>query len=321
MLHYLILLVGLAGLVIAGDALVRGAVGLAERFGIPPLIIGLTIVALGTSAPELMVSLQAAFDGAADIAVGNVVGSNVANVLLVLGVPALILATPCDGAGLKRSTIFMLAISVLFTVFAFSGQLEMWHGLVLLTLLVVFLVGSYLSARKSGGGPDTAEIETIDGVEGVPKSLWAALGFLAVGVVGLPLAADATVDSATSIARALGVSEVIIGLTVIAIGTSLPELVTTVMAALKKQADVGVGNVIGSNVFNILFILGATATITPIAIADQILQFDIWIMLASSAILLPFVLFRWTIGKKTGLVFLALYAIYMGALIMKAIGA
>jgi cation:H+ antiporter len=317
---YILLVLGLAGLVIAGDALVRGAVGLAERFGIPPLIIGLTIVALGTSAPELMVSLQAAFDGAADIAVGNIVGSNVANVLLVLGVPALILATPCDGAGLKRSTAFMLAISVLFAAFAFTGQLEMWHGLVLLSLLVVFLVGSYLSARQSGSGPSAAQIETIDGVEGVPKSLWAALGFFAVGSVGLPLAADATVDGATSIARSLGVPEVIIGLTIIAIGTSLPELVTTVVAALKKQADVGVGNVIGSNVFNILFILGATATITPIGIADQILQFDIWIMLASSAILLPYVLFRWTIGKKTGLAFLGLYAIYMGALIMKAVG-
>lgn len=320
MLDYLILALGLAGLVIAGDALVRGAVGLAERFGIPPLIIGLTVVALGTSAPELMVSIQAAFEGVADLAVGNVVGSNVANVLLVLGVPALIAATPCDQVGLKRSTLFMLAASLLFVVFAFSGELVLWHGLVFLTLLAVFLVGSYLSARKTGESGDVSELETIDGVEGVPHSLWVALLFFAIGVIGLPLAADATVDSASSIARSLGVPEVIVGLTIIAIGTSLPELVTTVMAAMKGQTDVGVGNVIGSNVFNILFILGATASITSIPIAEQILRFDIWVMLASSALLLPLVLMKITIGKRIGLAFLALYAIYLGVLIAKAMG-
>lgn len=317
MLDYLILLLGLAGLVIAGDALVRGAVGLAERFGIPPLIIGLTIVALGTSAPELMISLQAAFEGAADIAVGNVVGSNIANVLLVLGVPALIAATPCNQTGLKRSTFFMLGASLLFAAFAFTGTLVLWHGLVFLALLAVFLVGSYMSAKA--GGP--TDIDTIDGVEGVPRSLWAAIAFFAVGIIGLPFAADATVDSASSIARSLGVPEVIIGLTIIAIGTSLPELVTTVVAAVKGQADVGVGNVIGSNVFNILFILGATSTITALPIAEQILRFDIWIMLGASALLLPFVIGKLTIGKKTGLAFLALYAIYLGVLIMKAAGA
>ncbi|MGD1886383.1 MAG: calcium/sodium antiporter [Cohaesibacteraceae bacterium] len=317
MLDYLLLLAGLAGLVIAGDALVRGAVGLAERFGIPPLIIGLTIVALGTSAPELMVSIQAAFEGVADIAVGNVVGSNVANVLLVLGVPALIMATPCNQPGLKRSTFFMLGVSVLFAAFAFSGRLVLWHGLVFLTLLAVFLYGSYVVARDSDDGePD---LETIDGVEGVPHSLWAALAFFAVGVVGLPFAADLTVDAASGIARDLGVPEVIIGLTIIAIGTSLPELVTTVVAAFKRQADVGVGNVIGSNIFNILFILGVTATITPLPIAPQILKLDIWVMLACSAILLPFVLRGASIGKKTGLVFLALYTIYLAFLVMLAV--
>lgn len=317
MLDYLILLLGLAGLVVAGDALVRGAVGLAERFGIPPLIIGLTIVALGTSAPELMISLQAAFEDAADIAVGNVVGSNIANVLLVLGIPALIAATPCDQIGLKRSTFFMLGASLLFAAFAFTGTLVFWHGLVFLALLAVFLVGSYMSAK--GGGP--TDIETIDGVEGVPHSLWAAIAFFVVGIIGLPFAADATVDSASSIARSLGVPEVIIGLTIIAIGTSLPELVTTVVAAIKGQADVGVGNVIGSNVFNILFILGATSTITALPIAEQILRFDIWIMLGASALLLPYVIGKLTIGKKTGLAFLALYAIYLGVLVMKAVGA
>ncbi|MFN3169948.1 MAG: calcium/sodium antiporter [Hyphomicrobiales bacterium] len=318
MLDYLILALGLAGLVIAGDALVRGAVGLAERFGIPPLIIGLTIVALGTSAPELMVSIQAAFEDAADIAVGNIVGSNIANILLVLGVPALIAATPCDQIGLKRSTVFMMGASLLFAAFAFTGQLVLWQGLVFLALLAVFLIGSYMSARKAGAGGDVSELETIDGVEGVPHSLWAALGFFAIGVIGLPLAADATVDSASSIARILGVPEVIIGLTIIAIGTSLPELVTTVVAALKRQADVGVGNVIGSNVFNILFILGVTASITTVPIAEQILRFDIWVMLASSALLLPLVMMKMTIGRKIGLAFLALYAIYLGLLIAKA---
>ncbi len=319
MFDYLILLLGLAGLVIAGDALVRGAVGLAERFGIPPLIIGLTVVALGTSAPELMVSIKAAFDGSPDIAVGNVVGSNIANILLVLGVPALLAATPCDQPGLQRSTTFMMGVSLLFAVFAFTGQLVLWHGLMFLALLAVFLLGSYVSAR-SAGGPDISELETIDGVEGVPHSLWAALAFFLVGVIGLPIAADATVDAASSIARSLGVPEVIVGLTIIAIGTSLPELVTTVVAALKGQADVGVGNVIGSNIFNILFILGTTASITTVPIAEQILRFDIWVMLASSALLLPLVFLKATIGRLIGLGFLALYAAYLAALVFKAAG-
>ncbi|MEM6381723.1 MAG: calcium/sodium antiporter [Pseudomonadota bacterium] len=318
MLQYLILLLGLAGLVITGDMLVRGAVGLAERFGIPPLIIGLTVVALGTSAPELMVSVQAAFEGVADIAIGNVVGSNIANVLLVLGVPALIAAIPCNQKGLKRSTFFMLGVSVLFIVFAFSGRLELWHGLVFLAALLLFLYGSYRSAIADQTGADMAQLETIDGVEGVPHSLWAALGFFAVGVIGLPFAADATVDSATAIARSLGVPEVVIGLTIIAIGTSLPELVTTVVAALKGQSDVGVGNVIGSNIFNILFILGTTAAITPIPIAQQIIRFDIWVMLAASLLLLPFVLGRRDIGRATGVIFLLAYVAYLGILVAHA---
>ncbi|MBV6657041.1 MAG: calcium/sodium antiporter [Devosiaceae bacterium] len=318
MLDYLILLLGLAGLVVAGDFLVRGAVGLAERFGIPPLIIGLTIVALGTSAPELVVSIQAAFDGVADIAVGNVVGSNIANVLLVLGVPALIAAIPCDQQGLKRSTFFMLGVSVLFIALAFSGTLVLWHGAVLLAALVVFLYGSYRTAVATGDTGD-AELETIDGVEGVPHSLWAALGFLAIGVIGLPFAADATVDSATAIARTLGVPEVVIGLTIIAIGTSLPELVTTVVAALKGQSDVGVGNVIGSNIFNILFILGTTAVITPIPIAEQIVRFDIWVMLGASLLLLPFILAKRSIGRVAGIGFLVAYALYLGVLVAHAL--
>jgi cation:H+ antiporter len=318
-MDYVILVIGLAGLVVAGDFLVRGAVGLAERFGIPPLIIGLTIVAMGTSAPELLVSVQAAFEGVPDIAIGNVVGSNIANILLVLGVPALIAVTSCKEDGLIRSTVFMLGASLLFATFALSGRLVLWHGVVFLALLTVFLFMSYRAA-SAGAGPDAASLETIDGVEGVPHSLWMAIGFFLIGVIGLPFAAAATVDSASSIARSLGVPEVIIGLTIIAIGTSLPELVTTIIAAIKGQAAVGVGNVIGSNIFNILFILGVTSTITTIPIAEQIMRFDLWVMLASSALLLPFVLGRRSIGKLTGLAFLALYAIYLGVLIMLAIG-
>ena len=321
MLDYLILAAGLAGLVIAGDLLVRGAVGLAERFGIPPLIIGLTIVAMGTSAPELMVSVQAAFDGAADIAVGNVVGSNIANILLVLGLPALIAAIPTDQNGLQRSTLFMLAASVLFIGFAWTGTLVAWHGAILLAGLGVFLAGSYMAARAGGDGPAASDVETIDGVEGVPHSLWTALAFFVAGVVALPFAADATVDAASSIARSLGVPEVIIGLTIIAVGTSLPELVTTVIAAFKGRADVGVGNVIGSNIFNVLFILGLTAVITPVPVAEQILRLDVWVMLAASALILPFVLMRRPIGRVWGVAFIGLYAAYLGVLASIVLGA
>lgn len=318
MLDYLVLFLGLAGLVVAGDMLVRGAVGLAERFGIPPLVIGLTIVALGTSAPELVVSIQAAFEDAADLAVGNVVGSNIANILLVLGVPAMIAAIPADQMGLKRTTVFMLGASALFVVFAMGGQLTRWQGLIFLAGLAGFLYLSYRSAIEGAVEQDVRELETIDGVEGVPHSLLASLAFFLVGMVALPFAADATVDSASSIARNLGIPEVIIGLTIIAIGTSLPELVTTVIAALKGQSDVGLGNVIGSNVFNIFFILGTTSTITAISIADQILRFDVWVMIASSMLLLPFVISKKPIGRKTGFVFLLAYVVYLVVLVAKA---
>lgn len=320
MIDYLIVLLGLAGLVIAGDALVRGAVGLAKRFSIPPLIIGLTVVAMGTSAPELMVSIKAASHGSPDIAVGNIVGSNIANVLLVLSVPALFVAIRCDQPGLKPSTMFMMSVSVLFAVLALAGALAFWHGLLFLALLGGFLFGSYRSAIAKAGAPDSAGLELVEEVDGVPSSLWAILALCAVGVIGLPLAADVTVNAASSIARVLGVPEVIIGLTIIAIGTSLPELATMVAAALKKQADVGVGNVIGSNIFNILFVLGVTAFVTAVPIANQLLQLDIWVMLVSSALLLALVLRQASIGRMIGAAFLLLYTAYITLLVLDAIG-
>ena len=303
----LVLIAGLVGLVVAGDLLVRGAVALAERLGIPPLIIGLTIVAFGTSAPELMVSVRAALDNASGIAIGNVVGSNIANILLVLGVPSLFAASDCCAEGTKRATVAMLLATALFIALAFTGPLTIWHGAVLLTGLALFIAQSAHTARRQS----QSELETVDGVEGVPQKLWVTLAFILAGLIGLPLAAGWTVDAATAIARVIGISETVIGLSIVAIGTSLPELATTLVAALRGQGAVGVGNVIGSNVFNLLSILGITALIADLPVPAEILNFDLWVMLASALLLVPFVFLMKPIGKVAGAAFTGLYVLYL----------
>ncbi|MEM9206138.1 MAG: calcium/sodium antiporter [Pseudomonadota bacterium] len=311
-MDYLFVLVGLGLLVVTGDLLVRGAVALSEKLGIPPLIIGLTVVAFGTSAPELLISLKAAFDEVSGIAIGNVVGSNVANVLLVLGLPAIITATDANQPFIVRNTLFMLGSSVIFIALCFNGPLSVTHGVVLITLLAVFLIESARRAmRAKNGGPTVSEIETIDGVEGVPHSNGLIFVFLAAGIIGLPFGAHFTVEGASGIAREWGVSDAIIGLTIVAIGTSLPELAATITAAVRKEAGLAIGNVIGSNMFNLLAIMGITSLLIPVPIPEEFLRVDLWIMLASSALLVPYVLRRGQIGRVSGIVFVTLYVGYI----------
>ena len=307
---YLSLVGGIVLLTIAGDFLVRGAVSVADRYGISHLVIGLTIVSLGTSAPELMVSVKAALGGSGGIALGNVIGSNIANVLLVLGFPSIIMMTDCSAEGTRKSLIFMLAISVLFVAMCSFGVIDRTFGMALLALFFFYLFMTMREAKaqrqSAGGGEDP-----LDEVSGVPSSMAVALGYLAFGLIGLPMAAHFTVEGAVGIARAWHVSEAAIGLTLVALGTSLPELSTTLMATIRNHGAVAIGNVIGSNVFNLLGIVGVTTVIAPIAVPPQIMAFDGWVMLATSALLLPFVFFCWPINRAGGIAMLVAYACYI----------
>lgn len=312
------LLFGLAILIAAGDLLVRGAVNMSLRLGVPAIIVSLTIVALGTSAPELLIAVQSALEGAPGIAFGNVVGSNTANVLLVLGLPAMIAAMDTHALNVRRSYLFMLGASLAFALILFLGPLGWRHGVVLLTLLAVMLFETYRSAQahRAAGDEHLPRMENAE-LEGADPHMrwWRILLFLAFGLIGLPIGADILVDNATGIARTFGLSETVIGLTLVAVGTSLPELATTAMAAIRRQADVAMGNVIGSNMFNILGIMGITSFFGPLGVPPGILQLDIWVMLASSLLLLPFVFFRLNISRLWGVVFTGLYAAYTWVLL------
>lgn len=299
---------GLVILLLAGDLLVKGAVNLALRLGIPALIVSLTVVAFGTSAPELLISVKSVLDGVPGLALGNVVGSNTANVLLVLGIPAMLtgLAATSDT---RREYLFMLAASVLFIALCFAGPLVWWHGLILLAGLAVVLG----DAVRASMAHRNAQCDDLDDLEEADPDMawWKVILYLALGLVGLPLGASLLVESATVIATEYGVSDTVIGLTLVAVGTSLPELATTVMAAFRRQADVAIGNVIGSNVFNLLAIIGIAVFVGPIPVDPEILGFDLWVMLAASAILAPFVFLRLPMGRLVGVGFSALYAGYI----------
>lgn len=309
MLTYIALIAGLVLLVFAGDLLVRGAVGLAERLEIPALIIGLTIVAFGTSAPELVIALRAASSGSGDIAVGNVVGSNIANVFLVLGAPAIIAAVACHGRGTRRNMVFMVAMTLVFIALSFDREISRFDGVVMLGLLALFLYENYRSARRHRKEAQSALDDEFGDIGQKSPALLGA--FLAGGLIGLPVAASLTIFGAAGVARAWGVSEGVIGLTVVAIGTSLPELVAALMAAWHRQSAVAIGNVIGSNIFNILAIMGTTSVIFPLGVSDEIFSPGMWLMLAAALVPLPFVFLAKPINRWIGLTMLALYVAYV----------
>ncbi len=310
MLEYFLLLAGLALLVFGGDFLVRGAVGLAEKLNIPAFIIGLTVVAFGTSAPELFISVQAALAGASGIAIGNVVGSNIANVLLVMGLPALIAASRCDDEGIGRNILFMIGVTIIFMVMLMDGEVSRFEGLVLLGLLALFLYDQVRVARK-GQADGQNPLDYADEVSDVPTSNLAVFGFLIAGLVALPFGADLTVDAATEIAQRWNVSDAVIGLTIVAIGTSLPELATALMATIRGSSSLAIGNVVGSNIFNIASIMGVAATIAPMKDASRFLQVDAWVMLACALIVAVLAHWKVKIGKRVGIAMLGVYTIYL----------
>lgn len=297
-----LVLAGLGLLVLGGDNLVKGAVNLSLRLGITPTVVGLTVVAFGTSAPELMVSVSAALKGTTDIAMGNVVGSNIANVLIILGAVAALTGIPTKGLDLRESWVMMMAASVLLIVLAFTGPIGRIDGVLLLVVLGL-VIWRQISTAKAA---DPSDLEGSD-----DSATWGKIAlWLGIGLVALPVGAQLLVSGATDIARAFGISEAVIGLTLVAIGTSLPELAASIASARAGRADMALGNVVGSNLFNILSILGITAIIKPLPVPVEMLRLDLWVMLASSALLFPFLFKEVRMGKRVGLALLACYAAY-----------
>ena len=308
MMPWLLSGLGLLILLLAGDSLVKGAVNLSLRLGVPALIVSLTIVAFGTSAPELLISIQAILEDAPGLALGNVVGSNTANILLVLGVPAILATMHTSECNSRKTYLVMIAASLLFIVMAFRGVFDWMSGIVLLIVLA-FVLGdafrdahSHRNACKEDEDPEGADPD---------MPAWRIAVFLVLGLIGLPVGADLLVDNATLIAQQFGVSDTVIGLTLVAIGTSLPELATTVMAALRRQTDVALGNVIGSNMFNLLAIIGVASLVGPIPVDPQFLRFDLWVMLAASLLMVPFVFMKWNITRPWGIALSAMYVCYL----------
>ena len=301
-------MIGLALLVGAGDALVRGAVALSLKLGIPILVVSLTVVAFGTSAPELVVGIEAALADADGIAFGNVVGSNIANVLLVLGIPAIINpidTRDCDG---RRSWIGMMLASLLFIALCFMGPLVWWHGAILLAGLTWMLTDAYRHTRAAQAAGRAVELD----LEPVDPTMpgWRIAALIAIGCVGLPVGAHLLVEGARGVAMAYGLSEAAIGLTLVAVGTSLPELMTTVMAAIRRHADVAMGNIIGSNLFNLLGIMGAVSFLGPLDVPQEFLTLDLWVMLGCGALLWACLYPRWMVGRGMGVGLVALYVAY-----------
>jgi cation:H+ antiporter len=303
---------GLALLLFGGEVLIRGAVGLAKRAGISPFIVGLTIIGFGTSAPEVVVSVDAALSGSPGIAVGNVIGSNVANILLIVGAAALFMPLAVHPDALKRDGTMMAFATVLFIAIALMGTATWYHGVIAITVLIAYLAYSIWSDRQ--GNDAVAQMHSDEGEllqSGLPDKLWVMLLALGIGLVALVAGSRFAVIGASAIAREAGISEEVIGITLVAFGTSLPELATAMVAAARKQADVCIGNVIGSNIFNLLGITGAAAIAAPLPFAASVVTFDIWVLLAVTVLFMWFMLTGRRIQRWEGLVLLLLYFTYI----------
>ena len=313
---YLLLAAGLTLLIVGGDLLVRASVAGAVRLAISPMVIGLTIVAFGTSAPELLVSVDAALQGLSGLAIGNVVGSNIANILLVLGLPSMIAVTECQQPFGKRNASFLLASTLVFIILCFQSPLTLWHGGVLLILLLVFFAMSLHSAsdKAGNGSSDEETAEMMEGARYFVERPVMMLGALSLGLGMLPLGAHLTVESAKALALQFGVSDRVIGLSIVALGTSLPEIVTTVIAALRGQSGLALGNAIGSCVFNLLAILGITALVAPLTVPESFFQVDMWLLIATATLPLFYILSRRDMGFLTGALFVLVYTGYMASL-------
>lgn len=321
-----LLVIGFVLLMKGADWFVEGSSGIAERFGISQLVIGLTFVAMGTSAPEAAVSITSALKGSAGITIGNVVGSNILNVLIILGITAVITQVPVKTLTMKREIPFTIVITLLLAAFGyFAGQINFVMGLILCAIFIAYLVYLFIMAKSDsyqsdvsagadnisavGKSEEAGDTGSEDEEAARPKSTLMLLGGALLGLVGIVLGSDLTVDSASELARIFGMSERFIGLTIVAFGTSLPELVTSVAAALKHKADIAIGNIIGSNIFNALGIVGITALITPVEF-ESAFVFDTLVAAGAVVILLASLLKTKSLRKPWGVFMLVCYAAY-----------
>lgn len=315
MIHVFWLAVGLVLLSVGGEALVRGALAAAKRMGVSPLLAGLVIVGFGTSAPELVVSLQAVINDQPAIAVGNVVGSNIANILLILGLSAVIMPLVTHAQSLRRDGLTMLFATLVFMGLASMNGLGRVDGVVMLLLLAGYLIWAYRTEKEDVSSPEAqlhvAESEEYEHLPmSVPLTLLAIIGGLAMLIYG----ANRFLLGAVGLGEMLGIPEAIIGLTLVAVGTSLPELAVSIIAAIRKHADVAVGNVLGSNIFNILCILGISSVIHPLPLEGRLFNIDQFVMLAAAVMLLVFLFFGLRLSRVKGALLLLGYVAYIGAM-------
>lgn len=299
-LQVVLLAVGFLMLVKGADWFVDGSSGIAKRFGIPQLVIGLTIVAMGTSAPEAAVSITAALKGNADITVGNIVGSNILNILIILGLSAVITPLAVAKSTIKVEIPFMIAVTLMLLGIGYDGTIGLLEGILLLAVFAVYLVYLFVMAKNDKQSEDN---------NGKQLSVVKALLWTAIGLVLIVFGSDVTVDAATKIAKVLGLSERFIGLTIVALGTSLPELFTSVSAARKGNADIAIGNIVGSNIFNILFVIGISAAIIPVPFAVGF-RFDTIIAVLAAVLLLLCSLKGGKLKRPAGVIMLLCYAAY-----------
>ncbi len=306
LIQCLLLALGFVMLVKGADWFVDGAAGVADRFGVPQIVIGLTIVAMGTSAPEAAVSITAALKGSADITVGNIVGSNILNILIILGIVSVIIATSVESSTIKVDIPFMLAITLLLILFGLTGnEITRLEGVVFLVVFAGYLFYLFVMAKKNRSTEED-EVEK--------KPLWQLLLGIIVGIALIVLGSDVSVDAATKIATELGMSTRIIGLTIVALGTSLPELFTSVAAAIKGKSGIAIGNIVGSNIFNILFVVGLSSLITPVAFASNFL-IDTCVSIAAGILLWLGVFKTKLLKRPVGIIMLLSYAAYLVYLI------
>lgn len=307
LIELVLLVIGFAMLIKGADIFVEGAAGIAAKFGIPQLVIGLTIVAMGTSAPEAAVSIAAAFKGTADITIGNVVGSNIMNILVIMGVTAVIVAVAVQQSTVRYEIPFVILVTIVLLVMgALDGKIGRLDGVILWALFIVYLIYLFLMAKH---GREEEETQ-------MDAPVWKLLLFVVIGAALIVIGADVSVDAASEIARVIGLSERFIGLTIVALGTSLPELCTSVVAARKGNADLAIGNIVGSNIFNILFVVGTTALIIPVPF-NPAFVIDTAVAIGAAVLLWICVFRKKKLTRPGGILMLAAYAGYFAYLMMK----
>lgn len=318
-MNLFLLIIGLVTLIFGGDFLVKGAVGIAQKFRISTLVIGMTVVSFGTSAPELIVSIKAALAGNPEIAIGNVIGSNIANIALVLAITIMIFPIAVDKNSKLIDWPMMMLSTGLFYFFAFNNRIEYYEGGIMFVLLLIFIIYLIYSSRKKNL-KDQCEVDALD-ENGPEKTRFIySAGFVLAGLIALYFGAEWLLEGATGIAYDMGMSKRVVGITIVAFGTSVPELITSAVAAFRKQTDISIGNLIGSNIFNIMAVIGVTSIVKEIEVKDVAIQFDMVWMIGIAFVLFPLMIIGKKMGWLKGVILLGAYGTYIALLLISALG-